>query len=448
MHISAHLDVDVVALEADDTLTVMLDLTAPASGENTQRPVNAAIVVLDRSASMSGNRLASAKRALLDLVARLDERDSFGLVVFDTQANVIVPAGTIKELGRERIRAGIESVTASGTTDLSSGYLRGLQEARRVAGPAGATIIVLSDGHANAGILEPDRFRDLAANAASDGITTSSIGIGTGYDDLILSEVAIGGAGNHTFAQDADSAAAAVAAEIDGLLSKTVQAASLAVAPSQEVSTIAVLNDLPTHVVADCLIVELGDFYSGEQRRLLFKVGVPALADLGLTQVADFTFTFVAIPDLTTHTITVPISVNVVPEDVARGRVPDPKVVQEKLIQETQQAKRASETALRQGDVTSARTELETAISSLRSSLTLSDNADVADELGFLQSSLHDLEGVDEAASIRSDIASYKMSASRAKRARGYTSRTQGGHTSTDSTQESGNHENRGPNAG
>ena len=96
-------------------------------------------------------------------------------------------------------------------TDLSGGYLRGLQEARRGAGPAGATIVLLSDGHANAGITDPAALREVAANAGAQSITTSTIGIGHGYDQDLLAEIATGGNGNHSFAADGDSAAAALA---------------------------------------------------------------------------------------------------------------------------------------------------------------------------------------------------------------------------------------------
>lgn len=63
MHINAQLDVDVVSVEQDDTVTVMLDLAAPGAGDHTERPNSAVIVVLDRSGSMADGRLESAKQA-------------------------------------------------------------------------------------------------------------------------------------------------------------------------------------------------------------------------------------------------------------------------------------------------------------------------------------------------------------------------------------------------
>lgn len=38
MHINAHLDVDVVAVENDDVVTVLLELTAPTGGVDAARP--------------------------------------------------------------------------------------------------------------------------------------------------------------------------------------------------------------------------------------------------------------------------------------------------------------------------------------------------------------------------------------------------------------------------
>ena len=420
MHISAHLDIDVVAVENDDVVTVLLDLTAPTGEVDASRPEHSVVVVLDRSGSMTGPPLESAKRGLLALVDRLDERDSFGLVVFDDVAEVVIPAATIRQLGRDCIRHAIGSVQPRGYTDMSSGYLRGLQEARRVVGSGGATIILLSDGHANSGITDPAKFRDMGAKAASQAITTSTIGMGVGYDDEILSELAIGGTGNHSFAEEADSAAAAIASELAGLLSKTVQAANLLIKPTgTDVATITVLNDLPSQGVAGGVLVELGDFYSGEQRRLLFSIGVPAMAALGLAIVAEFVLEFVSIPELESHTITMPVSVNVVPLDVAKGRVPDATVQREKLLLDIQAAKRDGERAMRSGDIDEARASLAMARGVLT---TLGPDVDgtVAEELSELDQSIALLDD-DVLSAVRF------TSSSRTKRSRGYSGREQGG---------------------
>ncbi|NED59436.1 hypothetical protein G3I15_00705, partial [Streptomyces sp. SID10244] len=90
----------------------------------------------------------------------------------------------------------IGSIVPGGCTDLSSGYLRGLQELRRSAkavGVRGGTVLVISDGHVNRGIQELDEFTSITAKAAADGIVTSTLGYGRGYDETLLSAIARSG---------------------------------------------------------------------------------------------------------------------------------------------------------------------------------------------------------------------------------------------------------------
>src|SRR3954447_1658994 len=96
MHITAHLDVDMVAVETEDEISVLLELAAPPASTDADqaRPPATLQVVLDRSGSMAeDDRLGGAKRALLALIDRLDPTDNFGLVAFDDEATVVVPAG-------------------------------------------------------------------------------------------------------------------------------------------------------------------------------------------------------------------------------------------------------------------------------------------------------------------------------------------------------------------
>src|SRR4051795_5498751 len=246
-------------------------------------------------------------------------------------------------------------------TNLSAGLLRGLQEARRAAGDGGATLLLLSDGHANDGIVDADQLAGIAAKARTDGVTISTVGIGLDYDETLLAAVARAGQGGHAFALDGDAAAGAVAGEVEGLLSKTVQAASLTIRPQGPVEAITVWNDLPSHAIAGGVVAELGDLWAGEERKVLITLAVPAMPALGLAEVATLALTYVALPDLVEQTITIPLHVNVVPGDEAAGRVRDPKVRSEVLFQRAQEAKRRAAQAIHLGDVDGARAEYQSA---------------------------------------------------------------------------------------
>lgn len=97
MQVNTHVDVEIVAVEQDDEVTVMLELVAPTAVSDTPRPPAAVQVVLDRSGSMDGERLGAAKQALVRLVDCLDARDRFGVVAFDDEVRVVVPAGELRD---------------------------------------------------------------------------------------------------------------------------------------------------------------------------------------------------------------------------------------------------------------------------------------------------------------------------------------------------------------
>jgi Ca-activated chloride channel family protein len=366
MQLNAHVDVELVAVQQPDELSILLELTAPAAPTTKPRNAAAVQVVLDRSGSMAGERLDAAQRGLIALVDRLGPEDRFGVVAFDDGAQVVVPAGPLTD--RQQVKQAIAAIVPGGTTNLSGGYLRGLQEARRVAGDTGATLLLLSDGHANEGIVDPGRLGGVAANARTHDVTTATIGIGLDYDDTLLATLAEHGQGGHAFAPDGDAAAGAIAGEVDGLLSKTVQAATLTIRPQTQVEQITVWNDLPSHATDEGVVVELGDLWSAEERKVLLTLSVPAMPALGLAQVATLELTYVALPDLAQETIAIPVHVNVVPGDQAAGRISDPKVRTELLFQRAQQAKRQAADALNDGDVAAARSAYQHAAGAIAAS--------------------------------------------------------------------------------
>lgn len=352
MHLSTKLECGLVAVEQTDELTLLVELTAPTPTSTVVRQPATLQVVLDRSGSMGGGRLEGAETALIALVDRLDPTDNFGLVAFDNTVQIVVPAGPLTN--KTAVKQAIAAVDAGGNTDLSSGYLRALQEARRVAGPTGATVLLVSDGHANAGITDPDQLGKVAVEAQTHRVTTSTLGFGLGYDELLLGALARGGAGDELFAEEADTAVALISGEVEGLLTQVAQAASLRLTRTPHVAGIEVLNDLPVVGLPDGAMLELGSFYAGETRRLLIKLHVPSIPALGLTQAATLEFVHVALPDLVQHTTTLPIQVNVVPGDQAAGRVPDAEVRSEALFQQTQRQKQEASRSMSAGDARGA----------------------------------------------------------------------------------------------
>jgi Ca-activated chloride channel homolog len=361
MKLDIQLDVDLLALQQEDEVTCLLTLDAPVPVDVADRPGETVIVVVDRSGSMSGEPLEAVRSSLHALVDRVKPQDTFGVVTFDQTAEVRIPARPPRAHHAPTVHQLIDAIHSGGQTDLASGYLLGLAEARRHLGATGATVLLLSDGHANFGITDPVEVGRLAAQAASERITSSTIGIGAGYDEVLLTEVANSGGGSHRFAFTPDDAAAIVSEEAGDLLSKSVVNVFVRIAPTDPdlLGGIGTLHDVRRWTETDAsgapvLVIPLGDLFAGERRELLVHFAVPGLAAQGLHQLAVFTVDYVALPDLAAHTITWPMSVNVVPGDEAAGRAANPTVTTARLVAEANRVKREATDALGHGDSSKA----------------------------------------------------------------------------------------------
>lgn len=369
MNVKALLDVDMVAFEATDKITLMLDLTAEQNPKHTSRPGQAVQVVLDRSGSMDGQPLEAAKGSLLKLIDRLAPQDSFGLVAFDDSALVIAPMRTMADHHMPSLRKVIREMQTGGSTDISAGYLMGLRELTRVNASGGSTLLLISDGHANAGEKDPKFFQEVSTKSATNKVTTSTIGLGTGYDETILEALAQGGGGAHRFAGTIDEAVGAIAAEVDDLLDKSIVNAVLRLSPTDAMTSapaIELLQRLPYWMDGSTYVVQLGDLYSGENRRFIIDIEVPGIASLGLCKLADLTIEYLDLASRHEISVTMPINVNVVPGDVAAGRVSDPIVRAERLILEAQTAKSQAVEDLRTGKVKDASSRLKGTAANLR----------------------------------------------------------------------------------
>ena len=369
MKVKALLDIDLVALESTEKVTMMLDMTAPITDAAMSRPGQAVEVVLDRSGSMSGPVFNSAKESILKLIDRLAPQDSFGLIAFDNQALIIAPIRTMADHDMPALRKAVREMQTGGNTDISAGYTMGLRELSRVATDAGATLLLISDGHANSGEQDPAVLAQIATTHATNKVTTSTIGLGTGYDEKILEALAQGGNGAHRFAYTIDEAIGAIAAEVDDLLEKSVVNAVLRFTPSPLLTSnprIEILQRLPHFKEGDTYVVQLGDLYAGENRRFVIDIEVPGMPALGLATIADITLEYLDVAKMEEITVSMPVQVNVVPDDVAKGRLADPVVRAERLILTAQSEKATAIDELRSGNTTQASSRLKTTAEHLR----------------------------------------------------------------------------------
>jgi Ca-activated chloride channel family protein len=132
---------------------------------------------------------------------------------------------------RQLVLSKIGEVYASGGTNISSGLDLGYQEAhgQQISKDAVRIVMLLSDGHANAGDTSPDGLAERSARAFQDGIQTSSFGLGADFDAPLMSSFADRGAGGYYYLADSSQIGPALERELDARLVPAAQAVEVRV---------------------------------------------------------------------------------------------------------------------------------------------------------------------------------------------------------------------------
>lgn len=275
----------VVKANTTSPIGLMIECTAPAAPQlapTTVRASQGVVFVIDRSGSMGSGRLELVKGTILDLLGRLNRNDFLSVVSFDDEARVEVPMRRIDEHNIADVRRRIADLRPGGSTNLELGYRTGIEQAA-IAGVE-TTILLLSDGQANAGVVDPALLGQLAAQVTEHLIRTSTIGIGTGYDERILDALAVASNGNHFAAIELGEAVDGLTAEFDDLLNKTasnlkvkIQLAPKFAGQGGNIRKVQYLRDF--RYVAGNAIALLGDMCSEEEKNFVFEISLGATDD-------------------------------------------------------------------------------------------------------------------------------------------------------------------------
>lgn len=192
--------------------------TALANDRQELRPINLALVI-DRSGSMAdSDKMSRVKSALLALVSRLRDVDTLSIVVFDSDAQVLLPARRATDRGI--IRQSIQEIAPGGSTNIHAGLMLGYQEARKhYRRDATNRVILLTDGIANQGVTDPEKIARDSLRFNDEGIDLATIGVGLDLNKDLLRQLAQSGRGLFHFVADAQDIEKVFIDELQSLIS-------------------------------------------------------------------------------------------------------------------------------------------------------------------------------------------------------------------------------------
>ena len=194
----------ILASDKPESAVVKVGLTGAQLPAGDRPALNLALV-LDRSGSMSGDRIARAREAAIAAVRRLDERDYVSVIVFDDRIDVIAGSQTASEQNKAAIIKRLGTVDARGATAIFGGVSAAAAELRKnLARNLVNRVILLSDGEANVGPSSPEDLGRLGASLVKEGISVSTMGVGLGYNENLMALLASRSDGSTYFIENGE----------------------------------------------------------------------------------------------------------------------------------------------------------------------------------------------------------------------------------------------------
>jgi hypothetical protein len=197
-------------------------------------PLNLALVI-DRSGSMNTpEKMPYVKQSLLVFLRSLAANDIVAIVTYSDEAYTLVPA---REVGDGAwIETAINQISPGGSTNLHAGLMLGFAEVDR-----GFNVrrnnraILLTDGIANRGVVDPDKIASDAKRYNDKGIYLSTIGLGKEFNDALLSRLATQGKGAYHFVDSAEEMDKVFRRDVSGLVQKAASDVALVFRPAADV---------------------------------------------------------------------------------------------------------------------------------------------------------------------------------------------------------------------
>lgn len=236
------------------------------------------VIVLDRSGSMKGKKIQDAKRAVLNLLSNLSEKDRIALVSYSN--GVTKHSGLLHatETNRNLLISSINGIRAGGGTNLGAGLQTGINTliGTHHMGNAGK-VILISDGLANQGITDPASLGNMASIAVEKEFSVTTVGVGNDFNEHLMTFIADQGTGNYYYLENPDAFADVFQKEF--YLSSVTAATSVEVhIPLNNGISLVDASGYPIKVTRGRAVVHPGDLRSGQTRKLYLTFKVPTQA--------------------------------------------------------------------------------------------------------------------------------------------------------------------------
>jgi len=271
--VKSNLSSPVILEGTQDKNYLKIALTGFNLASTKRSPINLALVI-DRSTSMSGDRIEKAREAAILAVNMLESDDTLSVVAYDNNAEVVIPATKVKNK-EELIKKINQHIYPTGMTALFAGVSKGINQVdKELSRDKVNRIILLSDGQANVGPTSISELSDLARVAAKKGIAITTIGLGEGYNEDLMTAIAGYSDGNHTFVANSVDLEKAFSKEFNDVMSVVAQDVVITINVDKRVKPVRLLGR-DGQITGNTVTVKMNQLYSNQEKYVLLEV-IPA----------------------------------------------------------------------------------------------------------------------------------------------------------------------------
>jgi Ca-activated chloride channel family protein len=238
-------------------------------------------LVLDRSGSMQGAKLAAMKDATKRVIDTLTPQDMVAIVLFDDTVQVLTPATPAAD--KEALKIQIDQIEEAGGTALSGGMQAGQAELRKNSAPDRVSaMLVLTDGQTWG---DEERCRALAKELGQESVRVTALGLGAEWNEQLLDDLAEATGGASDYIADPAQITSFFQRAVRAAQGTVAQEARLLLRLARDVTPRAVYRTAP--VIANLgyqpigqndVAVRLGSLESGAPASVVIDVMVPPRA--------------------------------------------------------------------------------------------------------------------------------------------------------------------------
>jgi Ca-activated chloride channel family protein len=246
-----------VCNDAQTDLDILIRITPPLPEVHIVRPPVNLAIVLDRSGSMSsGRKMEHARQAATFALAQMLPSDRLSVTAFDSEIETISASAHV--IDKASLAAKIDGISPRGSTALHGGWNAGVNQVLEHLARSGMNrVLLVSDGLANVGLTDPAAIAADVRGMASLDVSTSTIGVGSDYNEQLLAAMAQAGAGNYYYVNNPVQLTDIFQTELSGLMATAGRRVELALKPAGGVRVTAVRSALERGPAGQLLLPDL-----------------------------------------------------------------------------------------------------------------------------------------------------------------------------------------------